>query len=157
MIYFHYTCDMSTLAERLNQVLMDNPSLTKTGLWKACDLTSGAISQWFSGQTKEIKGASLLKDAVYLGVNPEWLASGKGDPVNKNTKHLADEVKQDAAQYIVGNLKIPTKEQMLIDAFRGINEESQMSVIEYVQYLYQKENPEDGKGNPFKKSKGKVK
>lgn len=70
---------MTTLAERLNEVMTKNPSLTKTGLWKACGLSSGAVTHWFNGSTKELKGDNLLKAAVYLGVNVDWLSNGKGD------------------------------------------------------------------------------
>lgn len=48
------------------------PRLTKSDLWRAAGLTSGAASQWFNGSN----GASLdacMKIAPLLRVNPYWL------------------------------------------------------------------------------------
>lgn len=71
------TITMSTLKDRLEEALKES-KITKTAIWKACGLSSGAVSQWFSGATQKIEGENLLNAARVLGVNPEWLASGKG-------------------------------------------------------------------------------
>lgn len=72
---------MSTLKERLTEALQD-ANMTKTDLWKGCGLSSGAISHWFSEETKRLKGESLLKASKVLGVNPNWLATGLGNKKN---------------------------------------------------------------------------
>jgi len=71
------TITMSTLKDRLEEALKES-KITKTAIWKACGLSSGAVSQWFSGATQKIEGENLLNAARVLGVNPDWLASGKG-------------------------------------------------------------------------------
>jgi phage repressor protein C with HTH and peptisase S24 domain len=68
---------MSTLKERLEEAIKES-KITKTAIWKACGLSSGAVSQWFSGATQKIEGENLLNAARVLGVNPDWLATGKG-------------------------------------------------------------------------------
>ncbi len=69
---------MNTLAERLQEALQRRPELTKAGLAKACDVKPPSVSDWISGKTKNLEGANLLLAAQYLGVNPWWLATGKG-------------------------------------------------------------------------------
>lgn len=73
---------MSTLKERLEEALEDakklDAKISKTAIWKACGISSGAVSQWFSGGSQKIEGSNLLNAARVLNVNPEWLASGKG-------------------------------------------------------------------------------
>lgn len=51
---------------------------SQTDVWKHCKFTSGTISHWISGATKKIEGPRLVCVAKYLGVNAEWLATGKG-------------------------------------------------------------------------------
>ena len=68
---------MSTLKERLEEAIRE-AGITKTAIWKSCGLSSGAVSQWFSGAVQRIEGENLLNAAKVLGVNPEWLATGKG-------------------------------------------------------------------------------
>lgn len=70
---------MNTLAKRLLFAL-NRSGLTKTDLWKGCGLSSGAISHWFREDgTKELKGKNLICAAKILGVNSDWLSTGKGD------------------------------------------------------------------------------
>lgn len=71
------TLTMSTLKERLEEAIKET-KITKTAIWKACGLSSGAVSQWFSGATQKIEGENLLNAARVLGVSPEWLATGRG-------------------------------------------------------------------------------
>lgn len=69
---------MSTLQDRVNEALSDS-GMTKTSLWKCCGVSSGTVSGWVNGPTKVIDGDNLVKAARCLGVNPDWLAEGKGD------------------------------------------------------------------------------
>lgn len=65
-----------TLAERITMHLVDGR--TKAGLARACGIKQPSVSDWMSGRTKKIEGANLLRAAGYLGVTPEWLATGRG-------------------------------------------------------------------------------
>lgn len=76
---------MSTLQSRIGEAFEYRNSLSpkhgipsKAGLAKASKITPGAVSQWFDGSTKSIKGGALIRAANYLEVSPGWLASGVG-------------------------------------------------------------------------------
>ena len=81
---------MSTLKERLEEAIKE-AKVTKTAIWKACGLSSGAVSQWFSGSTQKIEGENLLNAARVLGVTPEWLATGKGRMKKLDAENFNDE------------------------------------------------------------------
>lgn len=68
---------MNTLASRLKIALKESGA-KKTDLWKACGITSGAVTQWFDGTTQQLEGKNLIAAAKVLKVNPNWLATGKG-------------------------------------------------------------------------------
>ena len=135
-----------TLSARLKQVFDSNPSLSKTGLWKACNLSSGAISQWFSGQTKELKGDNLLKAASYLGVNPDWLSSGKG--------HMLPTVeKREPSSFVVAGIKIEKTEVHLVRMYKKLSLSSQTTIDLLVNRLYELEHPGDKIANPSQAKK----
>ncbi len=67
---------MRTLAERLKYAL-EKSGKTKTDIWKACEVTSGAVTHWFDGTVREMMSEHLIVTAKVLGVDPEWLATGK--------------------------------------------------------------------------------
>lgn len=69
---------MNTLAERLKESLDQSPEFTASGLARACGIKPPSVSDWLSGKTKKMEGANLLSASEYLGVNPWWLATGKG-------------------------------------------------------------------------------
>ena len=66
-------------------------------------ITRSAVSDWFSGKTKEIKSKHLLELANFLGVDAEWLDCGKGKMLQSSTKtasRLSEESISVAAQYM---------------------------------------------------------
>lgn len=69
---------METLAERLERALAQSGK-RKKDLADCVGVTTGAISQWFTGDTKTLKGKSAIKAAACLGVNALWLIEGTGD------------------------------------------------------------------------------
>ena len=68
---------MSTIADRLNEALAQS-GMTASELARAIRVKPQAVSQWLSGATKSPNATNLLKAAVVLGVNPQWLTEGKG-------------------------------------------------------------------------------
>lgn len=74
---------MKTLAERLKIALLESGA-TKTDIWRACGISSGAVTQWFDGTTKQLEGKNLIAAAKVLRVNPDWLATGKGNKATNN-------------------------------------------------------------------------
>lgn len=97
----------TTLAERVKE-RMKAMGLINAQLATACNVKPPTSYNWSSGKTKNIKGAPLLLAAKALGVNPEWLASGKG-PKFQNTNSLGDQktatvhyINSAESSYIVG-------------------------------------------------------
>lgn len=67
-----------TLADRI-RTARRAAGLSQAQLGKAVGISRAAISLWESGDTKNLKGANLLKAARALGVSPDWLETGKGE------------------------------------------------------------------------------
>jgi transcriptional regulator with XRE-family HTH domain len=80
---------MKTVAERLSAALSERRELTQSGLAKSCHVTPAAVSQWVSGQTKDLRLENLFSAADYLGVEPRWLATGEG-PMRRNPHDTLD-------------------------------------------------------------------
>jgi phage repressor protein C with HTH and peptisase S24 domain len=79
---------MKTLAERVRSAL-DEKGATQAELARAAGVKSPSVSNWLSGETKQLKGPSLVKAAAFLGVNEAWLSEGKGP------RHLAGRATQE--------------------------------------------------------------
>ncbi|OOW06636.1 peptidase [Pseudomonas sp. MF6396] len=69
---------MSTLQERLRQVMAGPPKISQAALARACGIKPPSVNDWISGKTKTIEGQNLLRAAEFLKVTPMWLATGKG-------------------------------------------------------------------------------
>lgn len=69
---------MSTLQERLRQVMAGPPKISQAALARACGIKPPSVNDWISGKTKTIEGQNLLNAAEFLKVTPMWLATGKG-------------------------------------------------------------------------------
>lgn len=74
---------MSTLQERLRQIMAGPPKISQAALARACGIKPPSVNDWISGKTKTIEGQNLLLAAEFLGVAPKWLATGRG-PVRKS-------------------------------------------------------------------------
>lgn len=133
-----YTESMNTLAERLKFIFENNKNLNKTGLWKACKLSSGAITHWFNGETKELKGDNLINAANYLGVNAGWLANGKGD---------AFKIKESIAPYEIQINDVFTKQ--LLFFYDGMSLEHKDDLLKLANQLYDIDNPNNRLSNPY--------
>lgn len=66
------------LRERLKQAIEAGQGLSQAGLASACGISRPSVSDWFTGESKSIKGENLLRASQYLNVRPEWLAHGTG-------------------------------------------------------------------------------
>lgn len=53
-------------------------------LARAVGVKPPSVSDWLSGKSKTMEGENLLKASKFLGVNPNWLATGNGSPTNNN-------------------------------------------------------------------------
>ena len=69
------------LKERMS-LAISRAGKTKTDVARACGVSRPAVSKWCTGGSKDITGAAAIKVAAYLGVNAEWLLSGRGEMVD---------------------------------------------------------------------------
>ena len=93
---------MSTLGDRIKQ-LRERANLSQTRLAELCGVTKAAVSQWESGVAKTLSGASLIRVAEVLGVEPGNLLNGPL-PVSNLTKEQQDVLD------LFGQLSISNKE-----------------------------------------------
>lgn len=120
---------MNTFLDRLKQAMAE-ANKTKTDLWRACGISSGAVSQWFSKPTTQLKGKNLLCVARELGVSPEWLATGQGD------KHKTDEadlpVNMDSES---ASIVITREQQHTLDLIESLDKEARDVLLKMVGVL----------------------
>lgn len=85
--------DLKTLAERLKYAMEILPPKKIKGvdLARAVGVKPPSVSDWLSGKSKTMEGENLLKAAKFLGVNPNWLASGNGTATDKNKHDIKEE------------------------------------------------------------------
>lgn len=68
---------IQSLAERLKKAFRPEVH-TQAELARAAKVKQPSVSDWFSGETKTLKAEPLVRAAIYLNVNPLWLATGEG-------------------------------------------------------------------------------
>ena len=71
---------MSTYGSRL-QAALERKKASKTDLAKAIGRTPQAVGQVINGTTKALTAENNSLAAIYLDVNPHWLATGEGEMV----------------------------------------------------------------------------
>lgn len=81
---------MKTLAERLRYAMEILPTKKIKGveLARAVGVKPPSVSDWLSGKSKTMEGENLLKASKFLGVSPNWLASGNGSPTDQGDIEL---------------------------------------------------------------------
>lgn len=70
---------MDTLAGRIKK-RMEALKIKAPAVAKGAGTTRQSVYLWLRGDTKSLKGGTLLGLARTLRTNPDWLATGKGDP-----------------------------------------------------------------------------
>lgn len=70
---------MSNLADRLKIAMAAQQGAKPSALARACGVKPPSVSDWLNGRTKNLEGANLLAASRFLKVDPDWLATGKGD------------------------------------------------------------------------------
>lgn len=68
---------MLTLAERF-KLAIEQSGKSQSELARFCGVKPPSVSDWVRGKTKTIEGEHLVRAAACLGVNPQWLATGRG-------------------------------------------------------------------------------
>jgi len=79
---------MSTLQERLAVAMKGPPTVTAADLARACNVKPASVSEWINGPTKTLKGPNAINAARCLGVNNEWLSTGRGQMRSTSTGDL---------------------------------------------------------------------
>lgn len=84
--------DLKTLAERLRYAMEVLPlkKIKGVDLARAVGVKPPSVSDWLSGKSKTMEGENLLKASKFLGVNPNWLASGIGAPTSKDVQNSSN-------------------------------------------------------------------
>lgn len=75
---------MSTLSSRIQEIVA--AGYKKAAIARAAGKSAGAVTQWISGETKEIKADSAAGIQKVTGFNAVWIATGQGPKMadNKN-------------------------------------------------------------------------
>lgn len=97
--------NMSTLQDRLKEALAD-ARISQSELARRVKATRGAVSFWFTGATKELTAENLVAAASALGVNPVWLATGKGSK-GLDSDTSAPDFDNNVAPSKIGSRRVP--------------------------------------------------
>lgn len=76
-----------TLSDRIKAVIA--AGFTRTQIAKAAGKSQGAVTQWISGDTKELKSDSAAGIQALTGFNAVWLATGKGPRMAVDAANVA--------------------------------------------------------------------
>ncbi len=76
---------MSLLSDRI-KIALDHSGLTPAELARRSGVKRQSVNDWIHGGTKRISGEALLKAAAALGVSAAWLASGKGQMLDRRAQ-----------------------------------------------------------------------
>lgn len=68
----------SLLKDRVKLALDAIPEAIPADLARFVGIRPASVSDWLSGKSGSLKGENLMKAAKFLRVNPDWLATGKG-------------------------------------------------------------------------------
>lgn len=73
------------LTQRITQLVKSRrPGIgsrdVRPALGKACGISQSAISQWFTGETRNIKYVHLVEIALAFDTTVDWLLLGTGEP-----------------------------------------------------------------------------
>ena len=81
---------MSSLGARIRRTRLDK-GLTQNELARLVHVSREAVSQWESGDSKGLKPENLVRVAKVLGVDVEWLVTGKSSPRPRSVSDLTPE------------------------------------------------------------------
>ena len=107
----------SSLGKRVRWARINRPQgrVSQGGLGDAIGLTRAAISQWENDETTP-SSVNLIPAAQYLGVDPDWLVSGKGSPLRKNdVTSITDTPKENDIKLSQSDLTLPHPQDMAKD------------------------------------------
>lgn len=115
----------ANLADRLKRALA-RAQKKPAQLADACDVSPASVSDWLSGQTKNLKGDNLYGAARFLDVNAEWLATGRGSMSNAL-------VAESRAAYDIGGFSVPQLDVAGGMALAGREPADHLDIVRQVQ------------------------
>ena len=68
------------IRDRIRSIINENPEMTVRSVSLAAGLSDSALHKFLSGATDSLTLKTVDKLADALGVDPQWLAYGEGDP-----------------------------------------------------------------------------
>lgn len=74
---------MTTLAERI-AAAMAHAGINQAELARRVGIKPPSVNGWFSGKAKYLRGENLLAAASALGVDQDWLATGRGSMLRQD-------------------------------------------------------------------------
>lgn len=70
---------MTTLKDRFFLLQQRRPDIRQADLAHAAEVSAPSVHAWFSGKVQTMKHITAMKAAALYGVDPHWLATGKGE------------------------------------------------------------------------------
>lgn len=101
-----YSLSYMTLSDRLKEKMAGPPKISQVALARACKVSQPTVNDWLSGKSKTIKGPILVRVAAYLGVSPEWLATGRGPRIQDANRELNVKISEARAGYPSQNTQL---------------------------------------------------
>lgn len=83
--------DLSTVGKRIKFALT-HAGKSQADLSKYVGIKTATVSQWCSDKVKALKSDNALKVSRFLGVNYDWLVTGRGAPFGENVESVPDDV-----------------------------------------------------------------
>ena len=116
--------DMQIFAKRLNAA-REEKNVSVAELAEALGVNKTTIYRYEAGTFKALKADLLIAIAEYLNINPDYLTG-------------ATDSKYPIEESSVGSENISDAEQMLLELFRQVPEESQQMVLDMIKIALQK-------------------
>lgn len=119
---------MSTYGSRL-QAALERKKASKTDLAKAMGRTPQAVGQVINGTTKALTAENNSLAAIYLGVNPDWLATGEGEMVVAGRQVEASNVTTMPAPALRGLDVVLAELQAVVDGLSPLLQDAGRAVL----------------------------
>ena len=116
---------MSTYGSRL-QAALERKQASRAELAKAIGRTPQAVGQVINGSTKALTAENNSLAAIYLGVNPHWLATGEGDIAPTGQGETSNVTTLPAPRRTVDTL---TELQAIVDSLTPLLRDAGLSVL----------------------------
>lgn len=132
-----YSLSYMALNDRLREAMAGPPKVSQAALARGVKVSQPTVNDWLSGKSKTIRGPILIRVAAFLGVSPDWLATGKGPRIQHAHREVNAKIAEREAGYASQNEKLD--EIILATAERWVRiEEGAGRVFQPVRRLQRK-------------------